>query len=146
MIDDVVLPEFDLMLLNPEDFDNLFVIKDYTSMFGYYPGYTGALVITTTVGFTGNRKSDNISRIIPPGYQRPAAFYAPKYDTPEAREAGAPDLRTTLYWAPSVRFGSQDGLQVEFYAADRPSTYVLTGEGVTAEGRLVRLEAEIPVR
>ncbi len=146
VIDDVVLPEFDLMLLNPEDIDNLFVIKDYTSMFGYYPGYTGALVITTTVGFTGNRTSDNISRIIPPGYQRPAAFYAPKYDTPEAREAGAPDLRTTLYWAPSVRFGSQDGLQVEFYAADRPSTYVLTGEGVTAEGRLMRLEAEIPVR
>ena len=146
VIDNVVLPEFDLMLLQPGDIDNLFVIKDNTSMFGYYPGYTGALVITTAVGFTGSKKSQNISRIRPPGYQRPAAFYAPKYETPEAQASGTPDLRTTLYWNPAVRFSGKDGARIEFYTADRPSTYLLTGEGVTAEGRLVRLEAEIPVR
>jgi hypothetical protein len=145
VIDNVVLPEFDPMLLQPGDIDNLFVIKDNTAMFGYYPGYSGALVVTTTVGSVGSKKSDNISRIRPPGYQKPAAFYAPKYDTPQARESGAPDLRTTLYWNPSLRFSRKEDLQVEFYSADRPTTYILTGEGVTAEGRLVRLEAEIPV-
>ena len=146
VIDNVVLPEFDPMLLSPGDIDNLFVIKDNTAMFGYYPGYSGALVVTTTVGSVGSMKSDNISRIRPPGYQKPAAFYAPKYDTPQARESGAPDLRTTLYWNPSLRYSKQGELSIEFYSADRPTTYILTGEGVTAEGRLVRLEAEIPVR
>ena len=146
VIDNVVLPEFDPMLLQPGDIDHLFVIKDNTSMFGYYPGYTGALVIKTTVGLTGGKKSDNISRIRPPGYQRPAAFYTPKYDTPEKKESGMPDLRTTLYWNPSLPFNGQDELTVEFYAADRPTTYLLTGEGVTDDGRLVRLEAEIPVQ
>lgn len=146
VIDDVVLPEFDLMLLEPNDIDNLFVIKDNTSMFGYYPGFTGAVVITTTVGSLESKKNSNIDRILPPGYQRPASFYAPKYDTPEARETGLADLRTTLYWNPSMRFSRQGELQVEFYSADRPTTYLLTGEGVTEEGRLVRLEARIPVR
>ena len=146
VIDNVVMPDFDPMILEPNDIDNIFVIKDNTSMFGYYPGYTGAVVITTTVGLSGKKQSLNISRIQPPGYQRPAAFYAPKYDTAEARESGMADLRTTLYWNPSLRFSRQGDLQVEFYAADKPTTYLLTGEGVTAEGRLVRLEARIPVQ
>ena len=115
-------------------------------MFGYYPGYTGAVVITTTVGSSGSKKNNNIDRILPPGYQRPAAFYAPKYDTAEARDSGLADLRTTLYWNPSLRFTRQEDLLIEFYSADRPTTYLLTGEGVTEEGRLVRLEAQIPVR
>ena len=146
VIDDVVLPEFDLMLLEPSDINSIFVIKDNTSMFGYYPGYTGAVVITTTVGSLGSKKNNNIDRILPPGYQRPAAFYAPKYDTAEARDSGLADLRTTLYWNPSLRFTRQEDLLIEFYSADRPTTYLLTGEGVTEEGRLVRLEAQIPVR
>ena len=42
-----------------------------------------------------------------------------------------PDLRTTLYWNPSLPFNGRDELTVEFYSADRPTTYLLTGEGVT---------------
>lgn len=143
VIDNVVLPEFDLMLLSPEDIDNLFVIKDNTAMFGYYPGYTGALVITTAVGFNGTKKSDNISRVKPIGYQLPAAFYSPKYETEESRNSGPQDLRTTLYWNPSVPLSPSGEVELDFYAGDRPTPYVLTGEGVSANGRIVRLEATL---
>ncbi len=143
VIDNVVLPEFDLMLLNPDDIDNLFVIKDNTSMFGYYPGYSGALVVTTSVGFNGTKKNDNISRVMPIGYQLPAAFYCPKYETAEEREAGPPDLRTTLYWNPSVALSPSGEVVVEFSTADRSANYILTGEGVSANGRIVRLEASL---
>ena len=145
VVDNAVLPEFDLMSLNPGDIASLFVIKDNTSMFGYYPAYSGALVITTTVGSTGAKHSDHIARVKPQGYQMPAAFYAPKYDTAQKRDEGLADLRTTLFWDPEVLCLSGEETLVEFYAADPKTRYRVTGEGVTADGSPVRIEAEVSV-
>lgn len=145
VIDNAVMPEFDLMTLNPGDIASIFVIKDQTSMFGYYPSHSGALVITTTVGSTGAKHSDHIARFRPQGYQMPAAFYAPKYDTAQKRDEGLADLRTTLFWDPEVLCLPGAETLVEFYAADPKTRYLVTGEGVTADGKPVLLEAEVTV-
>ena len=145
VIDNAVMPEFDLMSLNPSDIASIFVIKDNTAMFGYYPSNSGALVITTTVGYTGKGHSDHIARVMPQGYQMPAAFYAPKYDTAQKRDEGLADLRTTLFWDPEVLCLSGAETAVEFYAADPKTRYLVTGEGVTADGTPVLLEAEVSV-
>ena len=133
------------MTLNPGDIASIFVIKDQTSMFGYYPSHSGALVITTTVGSTGAKHSDHIARFRPQGYQMPAAFYAPKYDTAQKRDEGLADLRTTLFWDPEVLCLPGTETLVEFYAADPKTRYLVTGEGVTADGKPVLLEAEVTV-
>ncbi len=147
VIDDVVLPEYDVMSLNPEDIDNIFVIKDYTSQFGYYPGYSGAVVIKTSRGEIGTPpKSYNIARVRPLGYQRPAEFWSPKYEMLAEKESAVPDLRTTIYWNPEVVVSPQGECTIEFWTADRGTEYSICGEGVSAEGeiltvhRIIRIE------
>lgn len=142
VIDDVVLTEYDLFSMTPGDIDNLFVIKDLTSMFGYYPGYSGALVIKTTSGPDGRVvKSDNISRVTPLGYQLPAEFYTPAYGMPDA--PALPDLRTTIFWAPEVKISPSGTAVIEFSTADPIVPYNLTAEGLTPYGRIVHATLQL---
>jgi hypothetical protein len=147
VVDDVVLPEYDVMSMSAGDIDNLFVVKDYTSVFGYYPGYEGALVITTTVGNAGDRtKSFNIGQMRPLGYQKTEEFWSPKYETPEQRESPVPDLRTTIYWNPSVNFDASGECVVEFWTADKSAEYQLVGEGVGRDGRILEIRRSITIK
>lgn len=145
VIDDVPMPDFDVSTLTVDDIDNLFVIKDYTAMFGIYPGTSGALVITTREGFVQRSKSHNIRRFTPLGYQLPAEFYSPRYDTPELQDSPEPDFRTTIYWKPDVHFSQEGEAVVEFYTADTPGTYRIIGEGVTGSGKLISFKEEIKI-
>ena len=145
VIDDVVFPNFDVLSMNVNDIDNLFVVKDHTSMFGYYPDTSGALVITTSGNAYQRTKSINIDRIRPLGYQQAVEFYSPKYETREQVESSTPDLRTTIYWKPDVQFSRTGEAVVEFYSADTPTTYQVVGEGVTGSGKMVRFTKEIVI-
>ena len=147
IIDDVVLPEYDPMSMNVTDIDNLFVIKDNSAVFGLYGGYSGALVIKTTSGNAGASvsKSFNISKVKPMGYQTPAEFWSPKYETTAEKDSPVPDLRTTIYWNPSVMFDKSGNAVVDFWSADKESEYLLTGEGVAADGRLIRFTRTITI-
>ena len=145
VVDDVVLPEFDIMNMNVNDIDNLFVIKDYNDVFGYYPGTSGALVIMTTVGSSEKVQPRNIRRFTPLGYRQAAEFYAPRYETPEQKDSPEPDFRTTIYWKPDVHFSTEGEAVVEFYTADTPGIYRVVGEGVTASGKIIRFNKEITI-
>lgn len=145
VVDDVVLPEFDIMNMNVNDIDNLFVIKDYNDVFGYYPGTSGALVIMTTVGSSEKAQPRNIRRFKPLGYRQAAEFYAPRYETPEQKDSPEPDFRTTIYWKPDVHFSKEGEAVVEFYTADTPGIYRVVGEGVTASGKIISFNKEITI-
>lgn len=127
--------------------ESIFVLKDNTSMPGYYPNTSGAVVIDLiSGGYDGStRRSPSIDEIIPLGYQQAAHFYAPSYETPEQRESSLPDLRTTIYWKPNVQFSEQGEAVIGFYTADTPAVYQVTGEGVSDNGMLIRLREEITV-
>ncbi|MPN16942.1 hypothetical protein SDC9_164291 [bioreactor metagenome] len=131
--------------MDVNDVDNLFVVKGHTSMFGYYPDTSGALVITTNGNTWQRSKSINIDRFRPLGYQQAAEFYSPKYETREQVESSTPDLRTTIYWKPNVQFSQTGEAIVEFYAADTPTTYQVVGEGVTGSGKMIRFTKEIAI-
>ena len=147
VIDDVVLPEYDVMSLNPGDIDNIFVIKDYTSQFGYYPGYSGAVVIKTSRGEVGTApKSYNIARIKPLGFQRPAEFWSPKYETQAEKDSAVPDLRTTIYWNPSVRVEASGECAFEFWTADKDTEYQIVGEGVSPDGKILEVRRTITIK
>jgi hypothetical protein len=127
--------------------ESIFVLKDNTSMPGYYPNTSGAVVIDLiSGGYDGStRRSPSIDEIIPLGYQQAAHFYAPSYETPEQRESSLPDLRTTIYWKPNVQFSEQGEAVIGFYTADTPAVYQVTGEGVSDNGMMIRLREEITV-
>lgn len=148
IIDDLPREDFadQIDVLSVDDIDNLFVVKSDVGLLGFFPDTEGAVVITTKRGFVQkNVKSINIDRIKPLGYQLPAEFYSPKYETPEELSVLESDLRTTIYWKPNVQF-TEDGMaEIEFYTADAPSTYQIVGEGVTSSGKMIRIEKEITV-
>ena len=68
--------------------------------------------------------------VTPRGYQTPAEFYAPKYETARQRNAPERDLRTTLWWIPALDISPQGTARIEFYTADDPSHYDVRIEGV----------------
>lgn len=117
------------------------------------------IVTDLASGLTGPRKhpggailinyKDNIRRFgtvtmyntityTPLGYQKAVEFYSPAYDTDEARYNKKSDLRTTLYWSPSVSTDSSGVAGFSFYCADNPSAYTVTIEGTTDDGRVIR--------
>lgn len=148
LIDDVPYDNFydQLDMLDVSAIESLFVLRDNLGLVGYYPNTSGAIVITTKSGILyKNTKSRNIDRIIPLGYQLPAEFYMPTYETPEKVESSSIDVRTTIFWKPNVQFTDEGEAVVEFYSADIPTTYEIIGEGVTSSGKMIRLEQEIMI-
>ena len=127
--------------------ESIFVLKDNTSMPGYYPNTSGAVVINLKLGgYDGStRRPPSIDEIIPLGYQQAAHFYAPRYETAEQTESSLPDLRTTIYWKPNVQFTEQGEAVISFYTADTEAVYQVTGEGVSDNGKMIRLSEEITV-
>lgn len=147
VIDDVTYEDFfdQIDHIEVTSIDNMFVIRDNTGMLGYYPETSGAVVVTTKMGFNERPKSMNIDRIKPLGFQLPVEFYSPKYETPEQEEWSQADHRTTIYWKPNVQFSKTGEAVLEFYSADSPTTYQVVGEGVTSSGKMIRLEKEIVI-
>ncbi|HBK31367.1 MAG TPA: hypothetical protein DDZ78_07070 [Porphyromonadaceae bacterium] len=149
IIDNITYEDFFDRLddIDVSSIDNLFVVKDNSFLPGYFPNTNGAIVITTKMGYEPKpRKSLNIEQIIPLGYQQAAEFYSPVYETPEQKNASAPDLRTTIYWKPNVRFSEDGEATVDFYSADSATTYTVTGEGVSGSGKMIRFSSEIQVK
>ena len=91
-------------------------------------------IVITTKGTTGN-SNRHAAYVRPLGYQRPAAFYNPKYQVPEEYA-----LRQTIYWNPSLRI--KNGNAVVQFMPNGAKKYRVTVEGVDKSSRLIRLEKE----
>lgn len=83
--------------------------------------------------------SPDVSVVTPLGYQTPAEFYSPTYDTEEKRRTNTPDYRTTLYWNPVVKLDDLGQATVEFYTTDAPADYDISIEGVSQSGKIISL-------
>ncbi len=79
------------------------------------------------------------------GYQEPAEFYQPKYDTPEEIASKKQDLRTTLYWSGDITPDINGNTGFDFYTADKVSSYTITVEGVTNSGEICYGESTVVV-
>ena len=88
--------------------------------------------------------SPDVSVVTPLGYQTPAEFYSPTYDTEEKRRTNTPDYRTTLYWNPVVKLDDLGQATVEFYTTDAPADYDISIEGVSRSGKIIRKQQRFP--
>lgn len=143
VIDDMVIQEgFDWQ--NDIDFRNVEkveVIKGANAAIFGMSGGNGAIVIYYKKGAAPASKqvAFNQKLLNPLGYQLPAEFYAPKYETAARRNSNRPDLRTTLYWNPVIRTDEKGNASFDFYTSDGSgTTYSVVIEGVTDEGRIIR--------
>ncbi len=98
----------------------------------------GAIVVTTKNGFIQkNKMNSNIQTITTLGYQQTVEFYSPAYDTEAKKESVKPDLRSTIYWNPSVQVDESGTVHVSFYTADSAADYGVVIEGVCTSGNLI---------
>lgn len=109
--------------------------------------YKGGFVAITTKDGTELRKGRpdyTIKTFKPLGYQRPAEFYAPRYDTGNNGIGEGTDLRETIYWNPSIAIGTNKQAHFNFYTGDAANTtYTITVEGVTQSGELIHAMKKI---
>ena len=69
------------------------------------------------------------------GWQRPAKFYVPKYETKASKSKFEP-MRSTLHWEPALDV--RDGrASFEFYTSDHQVPYSVILEGITDKGDYV---------
>ena len=118
------------------------------ALWGYVGESLGMISVTTKTG----PELDNVSQTLPArdvgfssplGYQTPAEFYAPTYETEKARRSMVPDYRTTLYWNPAVELDETGRATVEFYTSDALADYNVIIEGVTYNGKIIRMSRPI---
>ncbi|MRR24095.1 Plug domain-containing protein, partial [bacterium] len=140
ILDDMIIHEYNIDEIDPYSVERIAILKgSQTTLLGG-DGAGGAIVITTRKGMSAYKDLPkyNIRTTMPLGYQEPAEFYSPKYETEESRETGPPDLRTTIYWNPDVKVSSDGEASFDFYTADSPSDYTVIIEGVTEDGHIIR--------
>jgi len=142
IIDDMQLDDFNLDDINIYDIESLGIIKGPRAAILGSRGMGGAVIIVTKKGGGTVRdrlKTANYTKsIYLPGFQKPAEFYSPKYETAQSRNnVTDPDLRTTIYWNPNVTFDNSTNASIVFYTADSSTSYTVIIEGVTSEGKIV---------
>ena len=91
-------------------------------------------IVITTKGTT-RTQNNHVAYVRPLGYQRPAAFYNPKYQVPEEYS-----LRQTVYWNPTLRI--KNGKAVIQFMPNGAKKYRVTVEGVDKSSRLIHLGKE----
>lgn len=139
ILDDMIIHEYNIDDIDPYSIERIAVLKgSQASMLGG-DGAGGAIVITTRKGAEVYKDVPkyNIRSVMPMGYQRPAEFYSPRYETREQREIGPPDMRTTIYWNPNVIITDEGMASFDFYTADAPSEYTILVEGITSDGLII---------
>lgn len=141
LLDNVPTEGFDYDMLMVSDIQDAFVTPGTTMgiIFGSR-GANGAIVINTKKGFVQTNKiSSNIKYVKAVGYQQSVKFYSPAYETEQEKNNSKPDYRTTIYWNPNVQIGADGIANLNFYAADSPSKYVVLIEGISQFGHLIHL-------
>ena len=121
-------------------------VKDIGSLFFLGDrALCGIISIFTKRGIPKDRKeTPYIKYMMPLGFQKPAEFYAPKYDKPSLNTK--PDLRTTIYWEPNLTTDEDGKANFRFYTADVPTTYTVVIEGITEDGKIVYKRDKIVVK
>lgn len=139
LLDNIPEENFDFDRLDVDNISDMFFSPPATvgPVFGSR-AQSGAIVITTKKGFVEkNRLNKNMGIVTPLGYQQSVEFYSPVYDTKEKLESRSRDLRSTIYWNPSVVADAEGRAHVEFYAADSPVDYRVVVEGVCKNGVII---------
>ena len=118
-----------------------YIAPGMATFLGKEAGKAGALIIVTKTGadVSKNREENYyLHTVTPLGYQKPAEFYAPRYDRGDCGIEPGTDLRNTLYWSPCIKVDGDGKAAFDFYTSDtEATTYTITIEGVTADGQLI---------
>jgi hypothetical protein len=105
--------------------------------------YDGILSLITHRGTFPDMRLDENSQMFSYEFpQRRPMFVAPVYSSEEQIKSRIPDFRHTLYWNPEVTPATGT---LNFYTSDMNGTYVITLQGISADGKEVKIQSEFVV-
>lgn len=134
------MPEMDLSELRyiqPEDVAKIEIFKGASAAIFGTDGANGVIALSIKRGAVIERTTSvSMTRFFPLGIQKPEQFYVPKYEVQKNREDPKQDMRTTIYWNPSLVSDSTGILKMSFFTADPANDYTVTLEGITDEGKI----------
>lgn len=146
VIDDVVYENDNDMLtmLQVSDISSLSVLRGADAAILGSRGAAGAIVITLKDGRDLPAKpAQGIITCTPLGYSDSVEFYHPVYDTPEKKNAQRSDLRSTIYWNPSLRLNAEGKATFEYYTPDSTAPEDIIIEGIDRNGKVCRIHQKI---
>ena len=112
-----------------------------------YGSRGGNGVIAVYTNFTNAqspvKRKSGIANFNIPGFYTAKEFYAPDHSTNNM--PSLPDIRTTLYWNPTVQVDMDGQAELSFYTCDNLSHYLVSVEGVSYDGRIIRMAEEFMV-
>jgi TonB-dependent SusC/RagA subfamily outer membrane receptor len=148
VVNGVVVEQPNLNAFNPNDIEQIYVLKDAaaTAIYGAKAS-NGVIIIETKkyrtekIRFNFNNSYYYISQLINisgPVYSVAKRFYVPKYNSPEVEKRT--DFRETIYWNPVIQTDKNGKAEVEFYNSDASTTFRAIAEGIGYNGKLGRAE------
>jgi hypothetical protein len=130
-----------LMSIVPRNVDRIEVIKNAgAAMYGVRGG-NGVIAIYTRKGPRETNVNDvGIADDILylPGFHVVREFYSPKYDDPD-EDQSKPDIRTTIYWDPSIKTNNLGTAEIEFFNSDNGRRLQIDLQGITDYGDPVNM-------
>lgn len=134
----------ELTYLTSNDVENISVFKGSSAALFGSRGGNGVIAISLRKGVNAQRSRQiSLACIYPLGYQKPSQFYVPKYEVDSVYRDGKPDLRTTVYWNPSLTSDRPGHITARFPTADRDNDYTVTLEGISKDGEICRFTGHI---
>lgn len=123
--------------INAHDVEFIEVLRGGEAAIYGMRGSNGVVLINTKTGKDAIFKQKGIKSFNTPSYHIAKQFYSPKYETDESKLAKPKDERTTLYWNGNVTSDSKNQATISFFAADEPTTYTVTVEGIAENGEFI---------
>ena len=129
----------ELSSLMVNDVENIEVFKGANAAIFGLQGGNGVIAIKLKTGaIMVSSPQVSIASIVPLGIQKPENFYVPKYEIDSIMNSSKQDLRTTIYWNPSLQTDANGNIHLKFYTADEMNDYSIVLEGITKNGELCR--------
>jgi TonB-dependent SusC/RagA subfamily outer membrane receptor len=139
IMDGMYMQDLTLDKINITEIESIEMLKSlaFTTIYGSRGAY-GVLVITTKFSagtFMINNFAPGIITYAPKGFAANRQFYSPKYaDSADPK----PDLRTTVYWDPSILSDEKGNFKLEYFNTDEPGLYRVVIEGMDLMGNIAR--------
>jgi hypothetical protein len=127
----------DFFQIDPTDIERLDVIRTNQALINMIGGTALAFTTKRGVGVFRKTYTPNIINANPRGYNIVREFYSPVYNN-DGNDSRVVDLRTTLFWNPSLMTGPDGKVKFNFFNSDGVGTHRILIEGINADGILGR--------
>ena len=136
----------ELLVLQPSTIESIewfdHVGASHMTIYGWDVSTSGLLLVRQKPGLHGKYfRPLSMATVQQQGWKPSIDFYSPNYE--DKSKKNRPDHRTTLYWNPKVQTDADGHATVRFYASDISKRYLVTLEGVTDDGIIIRKQTII---